>query len=283
LQALGTEVVGINASEEAAELGRAFCNEFHLAPLATTPEYLDFLVQQLERVDLFIPFIDEELVAIATGWRRIPEALRSRIAASEPSVLLDCVDKVRFQSICVEAEIPVAPEAVAPPAVFKPRIGRGGKGVVFAEDDRMFAALQGRDGVLQRWIRGEEFTVDAMFDGAGALLATGVRRRLSSAGVSTIGKVVADERLQALARRLAERWRFRYAINFQVIRDAAGQDWIIELNPRMAGSAIFSALAGCDLFAAALAVSEGRHWSGLATPLYVLRYWQELAVHRPDR
>ena len=41
-----------------------------------------------------------------------------------------------------------------------------------------------------------------------------------------------------------------------MIRDRAGQDWIIELNPRIAGSAIFSALAGCDLFAATLAVSE---------------------------
>jgi carbamoyl-phosphate synthase large subunit len=177
----------------------------------------------------------------------------------------------------------VAPEAVASPAVFKPRTGRGGKGVVFAGDDRMFGALHGRDGVLQRWIRGEEFTVDAMFDGAGALLATSARRRLSSAGVSTIGKTVADEQLNLLTRRLAERWRFRYAINFQVIRDPAGQDWIIEVNPRMAGSAIFSALAGCDLFAATLAVSEGRHWSGFASPLSVLRYWQELAVRRTDR
>ena len=62
---------------------------------------------------------------------------------------------------------------------------------------------------------------------------------MRTAGVSTAGVVESDTRLEALARRLGERWRFRYAINFQAIRDENGLDWLIELNPRLAGSAIF--------------------------------------------
>lgn len=275
LRALGHQVVGLNANADVEFLARAFCDRFHLAPLADAHGYLEFLCERLAEVDLFLPFIDEELIVIAEGWKEIPEELRRRIAVSEPTVLLDCVDKCRFQSVCELAGLPIAPRAEAAPAFFKPRHGRGGKGVVAARDARMFDALTGRDGVLQVAIEGQEFTVDAIFDRQGGLLATSPRRRVAASGVSTVGEVVPDTRLHSLAESLGRHWKFRYAINFQVIRDAAGQDWIIELNPRLAGSAIFSVLAGCDPFAATIAVWKGDAWNGQARPLRVSRYWQE--------
>jgi hypothetical protein len=84
-----------------------------------------------------------------------------------------------------------------------------------------------------------------------------------------------------LAASLGQRWTFRYAINFQVIRDATQRDWLIELNPRLAGSAIFSALAGCDPFAATLALWQGKSWQGQARRLRVWRYWQEFVESEP--
>jgi carbamoyl-phosphate synthase large subunit len=277
LRTLGHQVIGLNASPETEVLGRAFCDEFYLAPLAHTPQYLDFLADRLKEVDIFLPFIDEELIAIAEGWNQLPRELVARIAVSEPSVLRDCVDKCRFQGACLDANLPIAPEATAPPAFFKPRNGRGGKGVIEARDNRMFEALQGRNGVIQRAISGEEYTVDAIFDLGGKLLATVARKRLRAAGVSTIGEVGFDENLHDLAERLGRRWTFKYAINFQSIRDADGKDWIIELNPRLAGSAIFSALAGCDPFAATIALARGDAWKGHPKHLRVWRYWEEMA------
>lgn len=282
LRTLGHVVVGINASTDAEPLARAFCNRFHLSPRADAPGYLEFLCERLAEIDLFLPFIDEELIVIAESWEEIPEELRRRIAVSEPAVLLDCVDKCRFQSACEMAGLPIAPRADAAPAFFKPRHGRGGKGVVAARDSRMFDALTSRDGVLQAAIEGQEFTVDAIFDRQGSLLATSPRRRIAAAGVSTVGEVVPDARLHALAVSLGQRWNFRYAINFQVIRDAAGHDWIIELNPRLAGSAIFSALAGCDPFAATIAVWKGDAWHGQARSFRVSRYWQEFVDESPQ-
>jgi carbamoyl-phosphate synthase large subunit len=278
LRQLGHHVTGMNASADAAALAAGFCDIFHLAPRADSPDYLPFLARRLGEVDLFLPFIDEELVAIAQGWELLPEALRARIALSEPTVLLECVDKRLFQQACTAAGLPIAPEAHEAPAFYKPRIGRGGRGVIAARDARLFAALQGRDGVLQQAIDGDEFTVDAIFGLDGALLATSPRRRIAASGVSTVGEVLPDARLHELARRLGGRWRFRYAINFQVIRDRDGRDWIIELNPRLAGSAIFSALAGCDPFAATIAIHQRESWHGAARPLRVSRYWQEV-VH----
>jgi carbamoyl-phosphate synthase large subunit len=277
LRSLGHTVVGIDAAVEAEPLGRAFCDIFHVSPLADSPEYLPFLISRLAEVDVFLPFIDEELIAIAEGWGRIAPELAARIALSAPQVLLDCTDKCRFQRACEEAGLPIAPTAREPPAFFKPRYGRGGRGVIALHDTLLFDAMQGRDGVTQRAIQGEEFTIDAIFDRGGNLVATSPRRRIRAAGVSTIGEVSPDRPLHDLAARLGQRWQFRYAINFQVIRDSTGYDWIIELNPRLSGSGIFSAMAGCDPFAATIALWSGEPWSGTPRRLRVWRYWQEIS------
>lgn len=275
LRALGHTVIGIDASPVAESLARAFCDEFHRAPSADSDAYPDFLCRRLEEVDVFLPFIDEELLAIAGRWSSLPAGLVERIAVSDPDVVEACVDKCRFQRACADAGLPVAPEANSAPAFFKPRYGRGGKGIVEAHDARLFEALRGRDGILQQAIRGQEYTVDAIYGRDGGLVATSPRRRLRAAGVSTAGIVEPDERLHALAERLGRQWRFRYAINFQVIRDELDRDWLIELNPRLAGSAIFSTLAGCDPFAATLALWRGESWRGAPRRLEVWRYWQE--------
>lgn len=281
LRSLGHSVIGVDAGEEAEPLGRAFCDVFHLSPLGNSPHFLDFLIERLAEVDIFLPFVDEELVAIAEGWHRLPSHLAEKIAVSDPQVLRDCVDKCRFQIACRDRRLPIAPEASGVPAFFKPRYGRGGRGVMEIRDSRLFEAMQGRDGVFQEAIAGEEYTVDAIYDREGHLVACSPRRRLRAAGVSTVGEVMPDEKLQALAEQVGQGWHFRYAINFQVIRDADGHDWIIELNPRLAGSAIFSTLAGCDPFAATIALWKGENWSGVPKRLRIWRYWQERADEWP--
>ena len=275
LRALGHAVIGIDSSPVAESLARDFCDEFHRAPAADTEAYPEFLRRRLGEVDVFLPFIDEELLAIAGHWSSLTAALADRIAVSDPVVLQECVDKCRFQRACQDAGLPIAPDATAAPAFFKPRHGRGGQGVIEARDDRLFEALRGRDGVLQQAIRGQEYTVDAIYDRDGRLVATSPRRRLRATGVSTAGVVEPDARLHALAERLGRHWQFRYAINFQVVRDETDRDWLIELNPRLAGSAIFSALAGCDPIAATLALWNGEPWHGSPRKLEVWRYWQE--------
>jgi carbamoyl-phosphate synthase large subunit len=276
LRSLGHTVIGLDAAAEAEPLGRAFCDIFHVCPLADSPAYLNFLLEHLGEADLFLPFIDEELIAIAQGWDRIPPQRAQQIAVSSPEVLLDCLDKCRFQRACEAAGLPIAPTAHAAPAFFKPRYGRGGRGVLAMGDSRMFEAMRGRDGIAQRLITGQEFTVDAIFDHDGRLIVTCPRRRIRAAGVSTIGEVIPDKRLHDLAVKLGEHWQFRYAVNFQVIRDGEGRDWIIELNPRLSGSGIFSALAGCDPFAATIALWKREPWFAEPRPLRVWRYWQEL-------
>jgi hypothetical protein len=142
LRSLGHSVIGIDAAAEAAYLGRIFCDEFHLSPLASSPEYLEFLSARLAEVDVFLPFIDEELIAIVEGWERITPGLTDRIALSAHQVLLECTDKCKFQRACEDAGLPIAPAALEAPAFFKPLYGRGGRGVASLADSRFFDAMR---------------------------------------------------------------------------------------------------------------------------------------------
>jgi carbamoyl-phosphate synthase large subunit len=276
LAELGHEVTGMDAGPEAAALGHQFCHRFFVCPPVDQEAYFDFLIEQLRSVDLFLPYLDEELLRLATEWPRLPVDLADKVAMSDPATILDCVDKCRFQRECVAAGLPVAPETDSAPAFFKPRFGRGSKGVMAIDNDRIFSALKDRQGVFQKAVDGQEYTIDAVFDSDGNLVGTCSRRRIRSAGVSTIGETSADRRHYELARKLGERWRFRFAINFQVIRDNSDRDWLIELNPRLSGSGIFSALAGFDPFAGTIALAKGEKWSGVPKPLRVWRYWEQL-------
>ncbi len=276
LKSLGHQVVGLDANENAEQLGRAFCDEFYVCPLAISSDYLDFVCRKILDVDVFLPFVDEELFALANAWGNLPSSITRKIALSDPGVVLDCLDKQRFQMACVKKGLNIAPEVKFSPAFFKPRYGRGGRGVLSLDDQSMYDAVKDRDGVIQRKVLGTEYTVDAIFDRVGNFLVAIPRKRLSAAGVSTIGEVVHDDQLSELAKKLGNEWRFRYAINFQVIRDSEGKDWLIELNPRLAGSAIFSTLAGCDPFDATVTLSQGGTWVVTQPkPLKVWRYWSE--------
>ena len=165
LRSLGHVVSRPRRQRGYAAARRAFLRRLSsCAPPAVAPGYLDFLCDGSREVDIFLPFIDEELLAIAAAGTGCRYRFATRIAVSDPEIVQDCVDKCRFQRACVEAGLPIAPETNVAPAFFKPRYGRGGKGVIEARDERMFEALRGRDGVLQRAISGQEFTVDAVFD-----------------------------------------------------------------------------------------------------------------------
>lgn len=279
LRDLGHHVTGMDADALAAPVGEAFCDTFHLCPLAGSPDYVPFLCERLAETDLFFPFIDEELVAIVENWESIPPQLAARIAMSPPEVVRTCVDKRLFQQACEQAGLPIAPQISFPPAIFKPRIGRGGRGVMVLDELPLLEAVRHRDGVIQQLIQGDEYTVDAIYDKEGRLLATSPRLRLRKAGVSTLGEVVGhDSNIHALALELGRVFQLRYAINFQLIRDEHGKDWLIELNPRLAGSSLFSAMAGCDPFAATIAIFSGQTWHGEPRALRVWRYWHEWTV-----
>lgn len=275
LRQLGYIVRGMDSNAQAVPLAELCCDEFVLAPLAKTSQYLPFLRQQLNQVDLFLPFVDEEIQAILEAPDFVDLAEKTML--SPPDTLRTCLDKACFQTFCQQHQLSIAPLAVGVPAIYKPFSGRGGKGVMRVDDPALFQLLQRRtEGLLQRYLDGIEYTVDCLFDRSGKKIFAVARQRQLAAGVSTIGQIDQQPAVLALVDQLAGQCDFRGLVNIQIML-VEDQPYLIEVNPRLSGSLIFTILAGADLLKAALSlwlsnqypeplsVREGR----------VLRYWSE--------
>lgn len=278
LQNHGHRVIGMDCRADA--VGRHFCDDFRISPPALDVDlYVHFLKSLDFEFDVFFPFVDEELRAIALAEPHL-NALRQRLFLSPDHTLLDCTDKVKFQKLATDLQLPIAPLTLRPPAIAKPRHGRGGKGVVTVDDAELLTYfLQKPDYLCQQKITGDEYTVDILVDHGGQWVFGAARRRILARGVSVIGQIDMADDVLRLAHQVVSSIRFRGPINIQMIREAnTGHLYLIEVNPRLSGSLIFSTMAGFDIFSASLDVFAGRIPElpeSLEDGLCILRYWSE--------
>jgi len=278
LQSLGHEVHGMDCRPTA--VGRHFVDVFHLSPLAAHEDaYLAFLKELLRDIDVFFPFVDEELWTIV----RNPGALTSEksvLAVSPRKTLEICTDKIYFQKHMEAAGIPIAPRTTGVPAIVKPRRGRGGVGVKIVEDTgELGFFLENENFLAQSLLSGPEYTVDVLVDRTGGWINGLARLRLQSKGVSTVGRIEQAEDILSLAQRVVRELPFYGPINIQIMRDKdEGRPFLVEVNPRLSGSIMFTVLGGFDLLGAAISLHLNNEYNDAAyihDGLEITRYWSE--------
>lgn len=285
LKSLGYKVRAMDANEKALPLAAGEADEAVLAPMAIDSDYIPFIREQMGLVDLFIPFIDEEIHQLL---RHYDEAVWNKCLLPGLDTTRTCLYKDEFQRFCIEKGLPAAPAVTADgtglPAVFKPRMGRGGRGV---EVIRTVAGLKEKmpvPGVMQRFIKGDETTIDALFSKNHELVRISARRRDAASGVSTIGTIADPAPFLPVVQALGRALKFRYLVNIQVIRDHEGGSHLIEINPRVAGSVIFTVLSGLDFLQAAVDIFRDRPVDLPADQkkIRVIRYWSEHVENLSD-
>ncbi len=274
LAALGHKVYAMDASKKALPMVRGIAHKVLLSPLADDPGYIAFISERMQTADLFIPFIDEEIDCLV---RHGDAGLWERCLLPEMDTAQKCIHKKQFQAFCIEKNLPVASAACGVPAVFKPDLGRGGRGVVIIRTPEALAGLSGADGVLQAFVPGKEYTVDALFSKTGRLIRISARSRDTASGVSTIGTIADPGPFYPVVEQLAGVFAFRYLVNIQFIKDCSGRLHIIEINPRVAGSIMFTVYSGLDFLRAAIDIYRGiqPQLPGVQKKIRVLRYWSE--------
>ena len=244
LQSLGHTVIGHDSSPWITTTG---ANRHVRSPRATGNEYLRFIRNFENSYDLYLPFLDEELRVFAlSGITRLGEP--AKLIRSPNVTLLTFASKVRQQRALTLAGLPVCPEAKV---IIKPDEGRGGKGIIQIE-----TSMAGGF-VVQQHLTGPEYTIDVLTDLEGNFLFAVPRERLAASGVSTIGRIVMDEDLIDLARDVVGKFQFAGPINIQVMQ-APDDDYIIEVNPRLSGSCMFTVMSGWDILADTIKVFEGK-------------------------
>lgn len=254
-------IYGEDVSDSAPAL--AFCDRRFELCSVRDKEYIEQLLKKstAENIDLIIPTIDTHLQILADNRDRFAER-KVKVLISSPEMVGMCRDKrltSRFFAECgLYTPMPVSDWKLYKggyPAFIKPKDGSSSIHAYKAADERELEVYAGQleDYIVQPYIDGIEYTVDLFADFEwNPVYVTPRRRILVRAGEVLKTEIDLDRQIIDECRRLADRFRPCGPITIQLIRDYAGKDWFIEINPRFGGGSPLSMKAGADSAAALL-------------------------------
>ncbi len=253
LEKIGGRVITVDFNTFSPAL--YFGHNHYTVPLVDDPAYLDKIekIMHKEKISLLVPTIDNELLLWATN-RDYFQRKGIVIAVSQPETIVTCNDKYKTYKAFKDLEIPF-PRTYLPeeltynmnfPLFIKPRDGRGSlySFVVKSKRELDFFLDYVPKPIVQEYLTGKEFTVDAYFDSSGELISFIPRYRLViRAGVSDRGKTFRNDKLKELILQLGKKIPFFGPINIQgkIFRNEIK---FFEVNPRFSGGIQLSTVAG---------------------------------------
>ena len=136
------------------------------------------------------------------------------------------------------------------PLIAKPKRGEGGKENFIIENKRdlNFYAQKYPGHLLQKFIRGEEYSVDWFSDKSGKPYLIVPRKRLAVRGGEVmVSKICMDPQIIELVRRVGLALKLKGPANLQGILDDQGQFLLTDINLRFGSGAIHTIQAGGDM------------------------------------
>lgn len=232
-------------------------------------------IHERVRLDALIPTLDTELPALIALE---PELAEMGIGTFLPTrQQLDLRAKQRLAVLGRKAELAVPETRVIwePAALYSihrhisyPLVIKGplyGATVVRSVHEAVQAfygaiAAWGAPVIAQAMIVGQEYNVVAVGDGEGGLVGAVPMRKtsLTDKGKGWAGVAVSEQSLLELTRRFVEATRWRGPFELEMIRDAHGVCYLIEVNPRFPAWVFLSAAAGLNLPRAVLQLALGQ-------------------------
>lgn len=232
-----------------------FSHRHYKVPLVLDPDYLptiDSIIVK-EKITLIIPTIDQELML----WAEHKEAYQQKgiyVSISPPETVRICNDKWETFGFFDKHNIPF-PRTYLPdmltyrmdfPLFIKPRDGRGSVDsyVVKNKKELDFFVDYVPDPLVQDYLVGKEFTLDAFFAQDGRLISYVPRFRLViRSGVSDRGRTFKNQELEQWLIKIGGLLRFEGAINVQG-KISKHKITFFEINPRFSGGIQLSTAAG---------------------------------------
>ena len=276
-------VVGVDADDMA--VGRFLVDKFYRVPMADDPDYIKTLANicKKEKADVVLILVDEEIGALA--GKTFPVAT----SITNPTMTLFCLDKRQFYLLPkhlreFEKKIRLPDTWLLDnfryyggEYILKPRYGRGSQGIYKVSDeiDLKYYQTKLKDYLIQRYIEGNEYTVDVLRNRHGEFLAVIPRERIApDSGLSIKGRTVHDEKIIKRTEHVVDGLGLWGAVNVQWIDDC-----LIEVNPRLAGSVALSIAAGVNIPAEAVKIYADPDYIGEKhgfKDVTMFRYWNEI-------
>lgn len=259
------QLVGTDITPTAPAL--FFCDETVLTPRIKDPEYIPFLLKYCKEnsIDALIPTIDTDLLILAENKDRFES---TKVIISSPDMIKLCRDKRKtgrfFMDVGLMCPLPVddfTEYKQGFPAFIKPKDGSSSINaykVMNQEELESFANMV-PDYIIQPFIEGTEYTVDAFcdFDGNPIYITPRIRLAVRSGEVLKT-EICQDDTIISEMESLIKTFKPCGPITVQLIRESVtGKDFYIEINPRFGGGAPLSMKAGANSSEVLLKLLQG--------------------------
>lgn len=234
---------------------------------------------------------EEELLTLSKNKRKIQESGTLLVCPDYEYVQI-CADKKKTTEVFLRLGIPT-PElfndkkSVELPCIIKARFGRGSSEVYVAknEDELDFYLKKVNESVIQRFIQGDEYTVDILADKDGNAVSVVPRLRISTeSGISVKSKTIYDEEIIDYSKKIAKELKLFGFSCIQCIKNKQGVKFI-EVNTRFGGGAILSIKADKTIIPNLIKLIKGEklHPSkGFKEGLVMLRYYSEVFIYESN-
>ena len=225
-------------------------------------------------IDVVIPLSDFEIPVLAAWKDRFAEA-GTRIVVSDHDVVENCMDKQRFYATCLSNGIPTPRTFFSEadfdgvlPCVQKRIRGSASAGLSVVRDgDNVPAFHEGRD-MRQAFIEGREYHLDILNDFNGDYLHCCAKEKISMrVGETDKSRIVENDDLTVLAGKLSAVFGHVGNMDADVIVNAMGEPFCIDLNPRFGGGYPTTHLAGLNYLEAILEMARGSAVPAFGAPL----------------
>jgi len=257
----GFRLVGTDITD--MSVGRLFVDKFYKVPKAEDEEkvinrYVDIVKK--ENPAWIISGPEEEILILAKARKTFAslgvELLHPPVQTLE--VVIDKLKVCEFFSDKAEINTPATCTfsdftngSLKKKFILKPKKGRGSRDTFIVRGEELLSlkkTLNSNDYIVQDFIEGEEFTVDALYDLEANLLNIIPRKRIKTdSGISVIGETQKDKNLYELVLKISGYLKFIGGNCFQFIKNLEGDYFLIDINPRLGGGFCLSLAASKTL------------------------------------
>ncbi len=265
-------------------------------PMGDDPSYIDIIVDiiKIEKINFIIPSSDEEALCLSKN-RAYLKKINCIPLCSDYESLLIVNDKIKTYNLCKKNNIPIAEFEVCKNKkeilfqiekfndkyksfVLKPIDNRGGRGVFIISEEFVKKKLIGREMHLNinhlkfnfenyfrqdsSYIISEKLEnchdVDILCDN-GDLVELIFRRRLKTTLPNDGHEIIHDQSIMENVKKICSIFKLNYLHDIDFMLDNNGNFKLIEINPRLSGSAIISSYLGYKIFDNLIALAKNQY------------------------
>jgi carbamoyl-phosphate synthase large subunit len=245
-----------------------------------------------ESVDVIIPLVDEELIAVAEmqGTGAIPLTPRTEFIRT-------CLDKYQLVETLKKYGIPAprtclagsGADGIGFPCIVKPRTGRGSREVELLhspDDYRNWCLRTGSSAnnyILQEYIAGTEYTVSVVAWRDGSVQSVVPKEIISKKGITRLAVTRNHAAIADYCTTIQEKLRGDGPFNVQLrCHEKTGQPLLFEINPRYSTTVSLTILAGIDevhgLVRQALHGPDAYRFGAFTEGVVLMRHNEDYAV-----